>query len=251
MIMAFIRVLLAWLYVLPVCLVAIVLALFRPFDPSINVACARWLSRHGKALLGLKTIVEGAEHLNPDGPVVVIANHQYNDDLFVVGDLLPPRTVAIGKSSLRWVPLFGPAFWLAGNILIKRGDRAQAAQAMAVTRDAIQQQRKTVLVFPEGTRNHGGPLGNFKQGAFRTAIDAGVPIVMICVQPYDQRTSGWLARRQPVRIRVLPAVSTEGLTQEDVRRLMKHCQQQMQAEIDRLAATDSFTPLRPSSHVLG
>jgi 1-acyl-sn-glycerol-3-phosphate acyltransferase len=35
-------------------------------------------------------------------------------------------------------------------------------------------------MFPEGTRSRGRGLLPFKTGAFRTAIQAGVPIVPIC-----------------------------------------------------------------------
>jgi len=36
-------------------------------------------------------------------------------------------------------------------------------------------------IYPEGTRSRDGKLGKFKTGAFRLAIDAGLPIVVLTI----------------------------------------------------------------------
>ena len=167
---------------------------------------------------------------------MIVANHQSNHDLFVLGHVVPPRTVCIGKKSLKWVPLFGQLFWLAGNVLIDRGNAYQARRAMQTTTRTLRENDTSIWVFPEGTRNAGEQLVPFKKGAFHMAVEAGVPIVPVCVSRYAHRLSLNSCRRNKVIIRSLPPIATAGLTQQDVPALAEQCQAQMQRCIDLMEA---------------
>ena len=235
--MGIIRKLLAWLSVPIICLFALVFYAARPFNPDNNRILARVVARFGRAVLGMERPLEGWENMPQDRPTVVIANHQHNDDLFVVGDLLPPRTVTVGKSSLVWVPFFGQVFWLGGNVILNRGRSHKAVAVMQATSEAISRDRKSLWVFPEGTRSRGRGLQSFKKGAFHAAIASGAPITMVCASQYYDRTLGWSGRREPVAIRVLPPVETAGLTVADIPQLMAQCRQQMEAAIADLEPT--------------
>mgnify|MGYP000721179526 FL=1 len=231
------RKLLAWLMVPVICLFALVLYVARPFNPDNNRLLARTIARVGRLLLGMERSLEGADNMPQDRPTVVIANHQHNDDLFVMGDLLPPRTVTVGKSSLIWIPFFGQVFWLGGNVILNRGRSHKAVAVMQATSEAISRDRKSLWVFPEGTRSRGRGLQSFKKGAFHAAIASGAPITMVCASQYYDRTLGWSGRREPVAIRVLPPVETAGLTVADIPQLMAQCRQQMEAAIADLEPT--------------
>ncbi|WP_432210377.1 lysophospholipid acyltransferase family protein [Marinobacter alkaliphilus] len=235
--MAVVRKILAWICVPVLCLLALVLYLARPFNPDNNRLLGWIVARVGRCLLGMKRPLYGAENMPQDRPTVIIANHQQNDDLFLMGDLLPPRTVAVAKSSLVWVPFFGQVFWLGGNIILNRGRSRKAVAVMEATSEAINQQRKSIWVFPEGTRSRGRGLGSFKKGAFHTAIAAGAPITMVCAGEYHGKTRGWSGRREPVPMRILPPVETQGLTSADVPELIARCHQQMSEAIAGLART--------------
>lgn len=231
------RKLLAWLMVPVICLFALVLYVARPFNPDNNRLLARTIARVGRLLLGMERPLEGADNMPQDRPTVVIANHQHNDDLFVMGDLLPPRTVTVGKSSLIWIPFFGQVFWLGGNVILNRGRSHKAVAVMQATSEAISRDRKSLWVFPEGTRSRGRGLQSFKKGAFHAAIASGAPITMVCASQYYDRTLGWSGRREPVAIRVLPPVETAGLTVADIPQLMAQCRQQMETAIADLEPT--------------
>lgn len=235
--MAVVRKILAWISVPVLCLLALVLYLARPFNPDNNRLLGWIVARVGRCLVGMKRPLYGAENMPQDRPTVIIANHQQNDDLFLMGDLLPPRTVAVGKSSLVWVPFFGQVFWLGGNIILNRGRSRKAVAVMEATSEAINQQRKSIWLFPEGTRSRGRGLGSFKKGAFHTAIAAGAPITMVCAGEYHGKTRGWSGRREPVPMRILPPVETQGLTSADIPELIARCHQQMSEAIAGLART--------------
>jgi len=233
--MAVLRKVLAWASVPVICMLALVVYLARPFNPDNNRLLGLVVARTGRFLLGLKRPLEGGDNIPRDRPTVVIANHQQNDDLFIMADLLPPRTVTVGKVSLVWTPFFGQVFWLGGNIILNRGDQQKAVAAMRATTDAIRREHKSIWVFPEGTRSRGRGLGKFKKGAFHTAIAAGAPITMVCAAPYKGESRGLLGRRKAVPVRVLPPIETAGMSSSDVPELMARCREQMAEAIDSLA----------------
>ncbi|OEY65811.1 lysophospholipid acyltransferase family protein [Marinobacter sp. X15-166B] len=234
--MALLRKALAWLSVLVICLFGLLICVARPFNPNNNRVLGRAIAVTGRWILGLQRPVTGLEYMPQDRPVVIIANHQHNDDLFLMGDLMPPRTVTVGKAILGWIPFFGQVFWLGGNVMLNRARSRKAVALMKATSHAITNENKSLWVFVEGTRSHGQGLGRFKKGAFHTAVAAQVPLVMICAESYRDDTEGRWGQRTPVRVRVLPAIETRGLTADDVPRLVADCHRQMAAAIEAMAA---------------
>lgn len=236
--MGVLRAVLAWLLVPVICVAGLVVYLAKPFNPNNNCWLGRVLARSGRWILGMERPLVGLQNMPRDRPTVVIANHQHNDDLFVMGDLLPPRTVTVGKSALAWLPFFGQVFWLGGNIMINRAKSGRAVAVMQTTSNAITRDRKSLWVFPEGTRSHGRGLQPFKKGAFYVAVAAEAPITLVCASPYDSRTSGLLGRRQPVTVQILPPVETAGLTNADIPDLVERCRNQMQQAVNALPAAE-------------
>ena len=165
-------------------ILGLLLGICRPFNPDNSRLCARLYSMPALRILRLNLQRDAKGLLEHQRSCVIIANHQSNYDLYVLGRVVPERTVSIGKKSLKWVPFFGQLYWLAGNVLIDRGNAQQAKQAMLTTTETLQHQDTSIWVFPEGTRNKGQGLLPFKKGAFQMAIAAGVPIIPVCVSSY-------------------------------------------------------------------
>ncbi|WP_347904954.1 1-acylglycerol-3-phosphate O-acyltransferase [Pseudomonas purpurea] len=212
----------------------VLLGLCRPFNPDNSRLCARLYAWPAMCILRLRVKTDVDALTNKTQSCVVIANHQSNYDLFVLGNVVPRRTVCIGKKSLKWVPLFGQLFWLAGNVLIDRGNAHKARQSMLTTTKTLQHKDTSIWVFPEGTRNLGKELLPFKKGAFQMAIAAGVPIVPVCVSSYinHMRLNRW--RSGKILIRSLPAIPTAGLTLDDMPMLIAQCREQMRECIESL-----------------
>ncbi|MEX5556712.1 1-acylglycerol-3-phosphate O-acyltransferase [Pseudomonas rhodesiae] len=207
----------------------VLIGVCRPFNPDNSRLCARLYAVPAMWLLGLEVKADVDSLRHKPGTCVIIANHQSNYDLFVFGTVVPHRTVCIAKKSLKWVPLFGQLFWLAGNVLIDRGNAHKARRAMLTTTRTLQHEDTSIWVFPEGTRNLGKGLLPFKKGAFHMAIAAGVPIVQVCVSNYvtHMQLNRW--NSGDVLIRSLPPIPTVGMTSEDIPALMQACQAQMDA----------------------
>ena len=209
-------------------ILGLLLGICRPFNPDNSRICARLYSLPALWLLRLQLKTDVRPLLDHRRSCVIVANHQSNYDLYVLGRVVPRRTVSIGKKSLKWLPFFGQLYWLAGNVLLDRGNALSAKRAMLTTTDTLKHQDTSIWVFPEGTRNLGGELLPFKKGAFQMAIAAGVPIIPVCVSSYAThiRLNHW--NSGSIMIRSLPAIATAGLSQADLPRLIETCRTQMQ-----------------------
>ena len=212
----------------------LLIGIVRPFHPTNSRLCARLYGFFGLPIIGLKVQVNNTQNFPTDRPFVVVCNHQSNWDLFVVGQAVPERTVSIGKKVLKWIPLFGQLYWLAGNVLIDRGNHKKAMESMEITKRALREKKTNMWFFAEGTRNHGKNMLPFRKGGFITAIHAGVPIVRVCVSPYLEGFSMDNFDNGLVNIEVLPAIETTGIDAEDVEKLMQECHDSMLTVIKTL-----------------
>lgn len=132
-------------------------------------------------VIGVELVINQHPETLHLAPVMYVANHQNNYDLFTLPAVVPKNTVSMGKKSLKWIPFFGQMYWLSGNILIDRGNRSKAMNTLSRSAKKIIETQLSVWMFPEGTRSYGRGLLPFKTGAFHTAMNAKVPVVPVCM----------------------------------------------------------------------
>ncbi len=149
----------------------------RDWRGAINLAATTW-GELGTALAGVNVRVEGEANLWRNRPAVFIFNHQSALDILLLCKLLRRDFVGIGKQEIRSYPFLGPALAAAGTVFIDRYNHAQAVDGLTPAVDALHE-GLSVAIAPEGTRSPSPRLGAFKKGAFRLAIEAGVPVVPI------------------------------------------------------------------------
>lgn len=149
--------------------------LFRQGNPRNGVFINHIIGRVALKILGIRVEIENPEALENFEPCVFIANHQNLLDVFTYASHFPEKTFVIAKKSLKYVPFFGWAFSLSGNIYIDRRDKEKAIKKLTSAEEAIKN-GWSFFVFPEGTRSRGKELGAFKKGAFHVALNTNVPI---------------------------------------------------------------------------
>ncbi|MDU6410638.1 MAG: 1-acylglycerol-3-phosphate O-acyltransferase [Yersiniaceae bacterium] len=230
-----VRTIIAVLFSILVCIFGSIFCLFSPRDPR---HVARFGHMFGKlsTLFGItveKRLPPGAAQY---GNCIYIANHQNNYDMVTVSNMVQPRTVTVGKKSLLWIPFFGPLYWLTGNLLIDRDNRAKAHSTISQVVEQFKKRDISIWMFPEGTRSRGRGLMPFKTGAFHAAIAAGVPIVPICVSNTHGKINLNRWSNGLVIVEMLPPIETTGYGKERVRELAELCRAQMQAKIAELDA---------------
>jgi 1-acyl-sn-glycerol-3-phosphate acyltransferase len=159
---------------------AVLLAVTFPFDRNRAVA-GRFLRFVGVGLSlcfpPWRVRVEG--RWPGAGPYVVVANHQSILDILLLSRL-PREMKWVAKDSLFRIPWAGWMLRMAGDIPVRRGDAESGGEAMARARRYLAR-GMNVMIFPEGTRSTTAALLPFKAGAFRLAVEAGVPVLPVAV----------------------------------------------------------------------
>lgn len=221
-------------YFLLVSIACLILAALRPFDLINSYRFLTWLSPVSLKILGLKFEIEGK--VPEQRPLVVIGNHQHTFDVFIYGSVLPPKTVAIGKKSIVFIPLFGQLFWLTGQFLLDRKNTSKAYGTLGAVKERAVKEKINVLIFPEGTRSKGKGLLPFKKGAFHLAIEMGAPLVAVVTNSYlkDFDYNRWVSGT--IKVKILPPISTAGMNLEQVDALMASTRELIintQKELDR------------------
>jgi len=164
-----------------------------------------WCRIHLRAL-GVRPDYGGLENV-PPGPCVFVSNHLSIVDIWAIAPVLPSPTRFVAKQSLFRIPLFGWALYVGGFIPIDRERRDRAIGSMGRATDHIRA-GGSILLFAEGTRSRTGRLLPFKKGAFRLALETGVPVVPIAVSGSGRvvRPGTIVARPGPVRVAIAPRV---------------------------------------------
>jgi 1-acyl-sn-glycerol-3-phosphate acyltransferase len=172
---------------------------------------------------GLKTDVRYRFKPNSTDSYVYCANHSSYLDIPTLCYSLPGYFVLIGKASLAKVPLFGYMFKNL-YIPVDRKSPKSRYEAMKRSMETIDKGR-SLAVFPEGTIPRETPqLHQFKDGAFRTAIEKQVPIVPVVIVnnwkilPDDGK---FIPRLHPMITVVCEPILTVGMTMDDVKPLMQ------------------------------
>ncbi|MDF7667495.1 1-acylglycerol-3-phosphate O-acyltransferase [Orbaceae bacterium ESL0727] len=216
-----------------ICVFGSLFCLFNPRNPKNVARFAHLFCYFLAPPLGVKVTTRAYPNIKNVGSCVFIANHQNNYDMIVAAKIVQPNTVTVGKKSLVWIPFFGILYYLTGNILIDRQNKAKARNTIAQVVDEIKTRHISIWMFPEGTRSHGRGLLPFKTGAFKAAIAAGVPIVPICVSNTNNiHLNKW--NNGHLIVEMLEPIETKNLNKEDTHALMQQCYDLMANKIAEL-----------------
>lgn len=180
--------------------------------------------------------VSGTIPEDPRRPYMVVANHESFVDILLISHL-PFEMKWLSKSEFFKFPLVGWMMRMAGDIRLDRGDRKSALKVLGEMRDRLDK-RVSVMVFPEGTRSASGELGEFFDGAFRVAIQAGVPVLPLAVVGTREALikHDWRFGDSVAEVRVLDPIPTEGLTKRDTAALRDQARAAIAAALEEMRA---------------
>ncbi len=215
--------------------------LFIYFDSCRNIV--HWIYRIWGLLVmffcGLRYKIIKSKSLELNKSYIFCANHTSFLDIPTLYCSIYQDFYFIGKSSLGKVPLFGPLYRKM-HILVDRKSKDSKIETIVRTKKALDE-GKSIVIFPEGTIPKAGTrpqMIDFKEGAFKIAIEKGVPIVPVSIPnnykilPDNDKLNASMARCVVI---FHDPISTIGLTMDDVPLLKSKVYQIIDSKLDHHA----------------
>lgn len=147
---------------------------------------------------------------------MIVANHTSMTDIMLMLAILKNPFVFVGKQELSKIPLFG-FFYKRTCILVDRGSAKSRRDVFEAAQQRINR-GLSVCIFPEGgvPDDESVLLDEFKDGAFRLAIEHQIPILPITFPDNKKRFSYTFLSGSPglMRAHIHPIVQTKGSTSE-------------------------------------
>ena len=197
---------------LAVLAVALVNDTSRIIDRIILIWSHTWLLTSGSRLT-----VTGQENIDPNRSYIVVANHLSTLDIMAcfIATQLPIRFLA--KKELFKIPIFAQGMRSVGNIEVDR--QAKGSIHVQLNRQAKEliAKKRSLIIYPEGTRPREGVMKPFKKGAFTMAVGSQLPVLPMSIHgTYEACPSGrpWFFGG-PIEVVIEPPIETEGMTQAD------------------------------------
>ncbi len=172
--------------------------------------------------MGLKPTIKRAMKFEKRASYMLVANHTSMTDIMLMLYLTKNPFVFVGKKELAKIPVFG-FFYKRTSILVDRGS-AKSRHEVFIQAQRRLKQGLSVCIFPEGGVPDGDQtlLAPFKDGAFRLAIEHGIPVVPMSFHdnkkrfPYEVFTQGGPGK---LRVTIHEEIPTGILELEDKRML--------------------------------
>lgn len=170
--------------------------------------------------IGLKHI-QAPPNLDKNQPYVICANHASYLDIILMYRILPKnRFLFIGKAELLKWPIIN-IFFKKVDIAVNREKRSSGMRSIIRAKQEIQD-GWSIVIFPEGGIPIDAPrLSPFKNGAFKLAIDAQIPVLPVTIIDNWQlfNTDPLLtgrARPGMARVIVHDPIETAGMSKKDL-----------------------------------
>lgn len=201
--------------------------------PHAAHAVSRFWARVLMTFLFVRVKVRNKEILDPKATYVFVANHLSQLDIPTYALACRNTLRFLAKAELGKIPLLGYVIRKT-YFMVKREDKADRTKSMLAMQKSLEE-GIGLFICPEGTRNRTKEiLLPFKDGAFRLAIQAQVPVAALVIY-----NSHW--RNRPTQpLSLVPGVigaewtevvDTRGMTETDVDALRDRIRSNMEAKI--------------------
>ena len=202
------------------------------FGKKYSMKCV-WINCHflSPFLLAVSLIrlrVFGKEKILADRSYVFVANHNTQVDIIASASAVPQPIRFLAKAEIKNIPVFGTMVKMLAIMVDRKSKESREKSVMYMAEEL--KKGNSLFLYPEGTRNRTDqPLKEFKDGAFRVAIMAQVPIAV-------QTLVGAKIVNAPQGLQLYPGhvevyfgdpIETKGMTQDDVPALKERVRLEM------------------------
>ena len=164
----------------------------------------RFFSRIAFRLLGMQIEIQGIENIPENEPVVFVSNHQSMMDIKLLIACIPVNFSFISKDTVFHVPILGAYMTASGHIPIQRSEDRKAYATLLTAIHELTAKKKSLVIFPEGTRSEDGQLGAFKRGISLIILKSGRMVVPMAIDGSNQfmPKRGWLSNPEKRYVRI-------------------------------------------------
>lgn len=164
-------------------------------------------------LAGVKPQITGMQNIPENQAVLYVGNHRSFFDIIILASILPGRISVVAKKEMEHIPLLST--WMRNiHCLFLDRSNVRAGAQMVLDGIALMKNGISVLIFPEGTRNKGGGMLEFKGGAFKLATKPGLPVVPIVqtgTREMFEDLKPFGVKGAKTTVTILPAIETAGM----------------------------------------
>ncbi|MDX1283493.1 MAG: lysophospholipid acyltransferase family protein [Draconibacterium sp.] len=155
------------------------------FSPRLQ----RWVMHTwGKGNMFFSGIRINRNELPKNSNFILMPNHRSYLDIFIVAGLTPAALV--GKAELKRWPFGRLGALVTNSILVDRKDSRSLINTMNKIKESVNQ-GIPVILFPEGTTYKGPLTKRFKNGSFKIAADAGIPVIPMAID-FENVDEAWI-----------------------------------------------------------
>lgn len=162
---------------------------------------------------GVKIHTEGLDKVPEDTRFLFVCNHIDDFDPIVILSVLPNAQLGfIGKKEIyETMPIIAKAMHKLHGLPIDRENNREAVKTIIKAVNTIKENKASIGIFPEGYASKSGELLPMRNGAFKIAYKAEVPIVVSVIEGTKSVKKNIFRRRTDVYFRVLEVISAEEL----------------------------------------
>ena len=185
----------------------------------IHKVTSNWAKLVMKAA-GAKINIIGLENVPKDETLLFVSNHQSNFDIPLLLSCIDVPKGFIAKKELENWPFISTWMKYINCIFMDRDNLRKSAEAI-VDGIKILNSGYSMVVFPEGTRSKGKPIGEFKGGSFKLATKSKCTIVPITINgTYKLMESNKnLVKSADIELVIHPPIETSKLNKDELETL--------------------------------
>jgi len=203
-------------------------------QPKMVRSCTRLWARGVifllKWIVGITHQIDGLENL-PSESCLIVSNHQSAWET-ITYLLFFPEVAIITKIELLKIPIFGAFLKRSPMIPIDRDAGTKALRQMVEEGQQALEHGRSILIFPEGTRQAPGTIIEFKRGVELLYSKLNAPLLPVAMNSGLFWFPGNQTKRAGViRVSIMPAIPAGQKPQEAI----KAAEQQVQAALDKMA----------------
>jgi len=185
------------------------------------------------SLMRVKVTVEGEEKLPRDSRWLLVCNHRSGFDPIASLWALRRHDMAfVAKPSIFKIPIAGPLIRRDLFLAIDRENNREALKTILKAAEYIKADETSFGIYPEGTRSRDKRLLPFRNGAFKIAQRAKVPVVVAAIENTDEILHRFPLRSTKVRLSILHVFDAQTVAAEGTAELGEKAFALMKAKLE-------------------